>query len=526
MYNYSFKNSIVIYSLLIIMLSTFSVFAQNTNSKYKSLSTTELGVVFRKAIAEKQYAIAGATQKELKTRNAFNEYTKSEDAELESMIKDAVDNKNFKLAGTIQKELKSRKKPTKIVEKKASNPAPKQEIKPVPTKTEVKKVKPNYKSYDVAKLMDIIRDAAEMQENTIITEVKQILISKNIDVEYLVKTKKELDELLKKAVDSHNFKKAGKVQKEMAARIGKSTPMKNTNVTVHKETKPIKSKEINFSEFEQTKKVANKPETDRLIRERQEAINNKDYNKAWELQNELDKYNVKNHEYADNVNISYASSNANNSYNASSNNSSTNEQENTFTGVISYKLTYSGTLMTDIVTKSLANKSFTTIKGHMTKITSETLKYKTTSIIDNRNKTVLSYYDDGNKTKTVTKKDINDINKALELVHYQIYETNETKNILGYLCNKVTIINDAGFESYAYYTKEIGGSNPNWYSSLNKIEGLILEQNTAAEGIEILYKATNISKENVSSSAFNELSGYSTKQGTSITNVLQDFTDK
>lgn len=64
------------------------------------------------------------------------------------------------------------------------------------------------------------------------------------------------------------------------------------------------------------------------------------------------------------------------------------------------------------------------------------------------------------------------------------------KKILGYKCNKAITVDEDGNESVFWYTKKI--ANPGIDQMPNAIPGLCLEMNIRAEGVNMVYTATQV----------------------------------
>jgi GLPGLI family protein len=90
--------------------------------------------------------------------------------------------------------------------------------------------------------------------------------------------------------------------------------------------------------------------------------------------------------------------------------------------------------------------------------------------------------------------------------------TDETKDILGYMCNKAIIKSDEGTQIIVYYTKELGtGATYFDDPQFKDITGLMLEFEIPNEGMSMKFTAITVESKNVADTEFEIPEGYQIK---------------
>lgn len=103
--------------------------------------------------------------------------------------------------------------------------------------------------------------------------------------------------------------------------------------------------------------------------------------------------------------------------------------------------------------------------------------------------------------------------------------TNETKNIAGYNCKKVEIIQgEKNIE--AYYTEEIKIEKPNWQTEFKDINGVLLEYTQISDEIKTRYIATEIIKEKINKKEFIVPNEYRLITKEELTEALKEKSDR
>ncbi len=183
-----------------------------------------------------------------------------------------------------------------------------------------------------------------------------------------------------------------------------------------------------------------------------------------------------------------------------------------FKGVITYKVSVTGSSVTDEV-KAMMPKTMTlTIKGNKSRSEMVMGMGTTISISDGDAKTSIALLDMfGQKMaiKTTREEIEQEMDKAPD---YTVETSDETKDILGYTCKKATIKSQEGMEIIVYYTDELGdGSTYFDDAQFRDIKGIMLQFEIPQEDMNMKFTATNIEKKNVSDSEFEIPEDYQVK---------------
>ena len=94
----------------------------------------------------------------------------------------------------------------------------------------------------------------------------------------------------------------------------------------------------------------------------------------------------------------------------------------------------------------------------------------------------------GNKAVKMTPDDID--KSADEVPEYQVENTSETKEILGYNCTKYILTTEDGLDVSYWTTKDIVASKTNNRYMNESVEGFPLEFETETNGMKMTFKAT------------------------------------
>jgi GLPGLI family protein len=177
-----------------------------------------------------------------------------------------------------------------------------------------------------------------------------------------------------------------------------------------------------------------------------------------------------------------------------------------FQGTITYTITVEGEL--DAMSKAqMPTEMVQTFKGTKIKTEQKSSMGNQTIISDNTEMTSVILLDMmGNKMAIKQSKE--DTEKAVkEMPTPKITYTEETKDIAGYKCKKVTLENE-GEKMDAYYTEEILVTNPNMLSMFKDIKGVLLEFAQVSGGITLKMTAKEVKKGKIKDSIFEIPSDY------------------
>ncbi len=183
------------------------------------------------------------------------------------------------------------------------------------------------------------------------------------------------------------------------------------------------------------------------------------------------------------------------------------KKKKTFSGTITYKITYPNSDF-DSQTKAMLPKLLTyTVKGNKSRTEINTVTGKTINIVNGDEKTIitlLNFSDKKYAVKTSTeeiKKE--NSNKPIPIIKY----SDETKTIAGYNCKKAEVIikdNDSTeTKMTVYYSKELGSKLLNFNKPLYKnINGLLMDFEINNNNMAMKFTAISVKKEKVSKKEF------------------------
>lgn len=178
-----------------------------------------------------------------------------------------------------------------------------------------------------------------------------------------------------------------------------------------------------------------------------------------------------------------------------------------------------GNLMDGMLPKSIAvkikgNSSLSIIEGGMTAGEILTLADKNLAYLIDRPSRTYSPISQGTAAA------------AAPVGQFKITRTNETANILGYLCKK-TLVQDTSGGNIASYTiwstTDIAGANSKQFSQMkiaegsdtsfmSSIEGIPMRMEIAAEGMQITMEANAVKKESIADSVFALPAGFTERK--------------
>ena len=184
-----------------------------------------------------------------------------------------------------------------------------------------------------------------------------------------------------------------------------------------------------------------------------------------------------------------------------------------FKGVITYKITLSGSGVTDEMKNMMPKTMTMSIKGNKARSEMVMMMGKTVSITDGDAKETITLMDMmGQKiaVKSTSKEIEEELAKSPKTT---VNVTGETKDILGYTCKKAIITFEGeDTEIIVYYTEELGSSTLNFDNPQFKdINGVMLEFEMPNEQFSMQFVATSVEKKDVSDSDFTIPEGYQVK---------------
>jgi len=184
-----------------------------------------------------------------------------------------------------------------------------------------------------------------------------------------------------------------------------------------------------------------------------------------------------------------------------------------FKGVITYKITLSGSGVTDEMKNMMPKTMTMSIKGNKARSEMVMMMGKTVSITDGDSKETITLMDMmGQKiaVKSTSKEIEEELAKSPKTT---VNVTGETKDILGYTCKKAIITFEGeDTEIIVYYTEELGSSTLNFDNPQFKdINGVMLEFEMPNEQFSMQFVATSVEKKDVSDSDFTIPEGYQVK---------------
>ncbi len=184
-----------------------------------------------------------------------------------------------------------------------------------------------------------------------------------------------------------------------------------------------------------------------------------------------------------------------------------------FKGVITYKVTISGSGVTEEMKNMMPKTMIMSIKGNKARTEMTMMMGKTVSITDGDAKTNTTLMDMMGQ-KIAVQSTSEEIAKEIEKSpKTTVNITGETKDILGYTCKKAIItFEEEDLEIIVYYTDELGSQALNFDNPQFKdIDGVMLEFEIPNEQFSMQFTASSIEKTNVDDSAFTIPEGYQVK---------------
>lgn len=184
-----------------------------------------------------------------------------------------------------------------------------------------------------------------------------------------------------------------------------------------------------------------------------------------------------------------------------------------FKGVITYKITVSGSSVTDEMLTMMPKTLTLSVKGNKSRAEMVMMMGKTVSISDGDTKTSIILMDMMGQKIAIksTQEEIQaEIDKAPET---SVKVTGETKEILGYTCKKAIVsFKGEDTEVIVYFTDELGSQALNFDNPQFKdIDGLMLEYEIPEQEFNMQFTAISIEKTNVDDNAFTIPEGYQIK---------------
>lgn len=195
-----------------------------------------------------------------------------------------------------------------------------------------------------------------------------------------------------------------------------------------------------------------------------------------------------------------------------------------FKGVITYKVTVTGSQVTDEV-KAMMPKTMTMmVKDNKSKSEMVMGMGKTITVTDAVTKTTIVMMDMMGQ-KFAVKSTADEIEKEIaDAPKMTVEKTSETKDILGYLCNKAIIRSDEGTQITVYFTKELGtGATYFDDPQFKDIDGMMLEFEIPSEGMTMKFTAINVENKNVADSEFDIPEGYQIKTKEELKGMFGGF---
>ena len=185
-----------------------------------------------------------------------------------------------------------------------------------------------------------------------------------------------------------------------------------------------------------------------------------------------------------------------------------------FKGVITYKISYSGTDLDDQTKAMLPKMMIYKIKNNLARTEMDMAGMgKQVQIINGDEKVVYSLMDIMGQ-KMVIKMTEEDINEEMgKQPEFSLQQYDETKEIAGYECKKAVVSSEdeSGNKTsfIVYYTEELGGSKLNFDNPMFKdINGVLMEFEMEQGSMKMKLEAVSVKKENVPDSDFEIPEGY------------------
>lgn len=172
-----------------------------------------------------------------------------------------------------------------------------------------------------------------------------------------------------------------------------------------------------------------------------------------------------------------------------------------FSGTITYKIHYLEDSLGNFNDNMFPSTMTVSFRNELSRTTLESSVGKQTIIGNASEKSTIILMDVGD-SKYAVKNSKEERQEAIkELPDVYLKYTDETKNIAGYNCKKVQIIQgDKTLD--AYFTDEIEVENPNWQSEFKDIKGVLLEYTQISDDVKTKYIAVEIKKEKIKKKDF------------------------
>jgi GLPGLI family protein len=197
-----------------------------------------------------------------------------------------------------------------------------------------------------------------------------------------------------------------------------------------------------------------------------------------------------------------------------------------FEGVITYKITLTGSGVTDDIKAMMAKSMILTIKGDKsrTEMSMGTGKTVTAGIADAESKTAVTLMDMMGQKFAIKMNSEEIIKEMGDTNNISVETTNETKEILGYTCKKAIITSmDDSTELTAYFTDELATRDINFDNRLfRNINGVMLEYEIPNQMFTMHFEAVSVEKKNVDESEFTIPDGYQIKTKEEINQMFGD----
>lgn len=177
-----------------------------------------------------------------------------------------------------------------------------------------------------------------------------------------------------------------------------------------------------------------------------------------------------------------------------------------FKGIISYKITFTGAEIPAEMQSFMPKMLKTSFMGTLTKTEMLGGAYKTISIKNGEDKSVITLVDMmGNKVgfKSNEEEVMEELTKTTDV---KVEVMNETKEILGYECKKAVITSTENSEEVkmtVYFTDALG-TNSNYFDTpqFKDIEGIMLEFQMVSAEFTMNFTASSIEEKKVPESEF------------------------
>lgn len=185
-----------------------------------------------------------------------------------------------------------------------------------------------------------------------------------------------------------------------------------------------------------------------------------------------------------------------------------------FKGIITYKISYSGTDLDEQTKAMLPKMMIYKIKDNLARTEMDLgAMGKQIQIINGDEKIVYSLFDMMGQKMCVkmTEEEINE--EMADESNVKVEQYDETKEIAGYECKKavINVESDDGTKTsfIVYYTDELGGSALNFDNPMFKeIDGVLMEFEMEQGQMTMKLEAVSVKKENVPDSEFVVPDGY------------------